>query len=161
MNKVKFLFIWVSALLSSYAHAGLVIDGPFVIWVNLSQQPSPVDHKIRSFLNSGKARCWPEEALIFMVSKPKAITPDLVNRALIKRETAAIRRLNVLMKRPYGEAHDGFDGIVAYHDKPSAIMYSLTTGHRKIEESKIDLALDPDDVEGSFCAVVPEISRGP
>jgi hypothetical protein len=161
VGKIKYLVLSLSVLCTPYAHAGTVEDGPYVVWVNLSRHPARIDEKIRSFVSSGKARCLPSTAVLFMRIKPKAITRNLVTGALVNKDKVSIKRLNAIMKRSYGEARDGFDGIVAYTDATPAVMYSLTTGRTKIEHSTINLKLDPQDIEGSFCAVVPEISRGP
>jgi hypothetical protein len=161
VNRLKFLLLSISFLWSALARAGTVENGPYVVWVNLSPQPTLIDKKIRSYVTSGKAPCWPLTALLFMRNKPPAITRDLVTRALVQKDKLSIKRLNAILKQSYGEARDGFDGIVAYSDTTPAVMYSLTAGRTKIEHTKINLNLDPNDVEGSFCAVVPEISRGP
>jgi hypothetical protein len=161
MRLVKILLVLACFLAQPGAKAGMVEDGPFVLWINLSANPVETDSKLRTFLNSGRARCWRETSLLFMRKRPASITQALVKRALVKRDPGAIQQLNKLLKQPFDKAYGGFDGIVAYSDTPKAIMLSLTTGRRRIEKSVIDLKLDPNDFEGSFCAVTPEISRGP
>jgi hypothetical protein len=158
MKSIK--LVLACALLSAQALASAgSVDGPYVVWINLSGTPDTADQRIRQFVNSGKAECWNSEAVLFMRDKPKTITPALVTRALIDNDKAAIKEVNKLLKRGHGEmATGGFDGVVAYTDQPKSAVYSLTTGERKVVHVSFAQA---KDLETSFCKVLPMITRAP
>jgi hypothetical protein len=134
------------------------VEGPYLVWVNLSKEPSEIDSRIRNYLNHGDDLCWSSEALIFMRSKPNEITVELVTSAIIKHKTNAIAELNKILKKPFGDANDGFDGIIIYTDKPTPKIYSLTTGRRRVKSESIK---GPEELEASLCVVMPEIIRKP
>jgi hypothetical protein len=158
MKSIKLLSACALLSVQTLASAGSV-DGPYVVWMNLSGSPDAADQRIRQFVNSGKAECWNSEAVLFMRDKPKTITPALVTRALIDSDKAAIKEVNKLLKRGHGEmATGGFDGVVVYTDQPKPAVYSLTTGERKVVQVSLAQA---KDLETSFCKVLPMITRAP
>ncbi len=153
------------ALTLLFSQAGAIagsVDGPYVVWVNLAKQPDAADKQIRRYVNSDDTLCWNSQAILFMRDKPIKITPALVTNAILKKDQKAIRQLSTILAQPHGnEAKGGFDGIVAYTDKPAPTIYSLRTGHRQIKRIKLDLQTEPRDLEFSFCSVLPPISRKP
>ncbi|MEQ6341570.1 MAG: hypothetical protein M3A44_07915 [Gammaproteobacteria bacterium] len=153
----KSLLIIAALFACLNAFAGSV-EGPYIVWVNLSKEPSEVDNKIRNYLNHGDDLCWNNDALIFMRSRPPEISKELINSAIIKHETKAIAKLNRILKKPFGEANDGFDGIIVYGDQPKPKMYSLTTGLRQVKSESIN---SKKELEISLCILMPEIIRKP
>lgn len=153
----KILFIGVALLVCVKAWAGTV-EGPYIVWMNLSKEPAEVDNKIRNYLNHGDDLCWNNDALIFMRSKPPEVSRELVTLSIIKQEPKAIAKLNRILKKPFGEASGGFDGIVVYSDQPEPKMYSLTTGHRQVKSESIN---SQKELELSLCILMPEIIRKP
>jgi hypothetical protein len=148
---------------SANALAGMV-DGPYVIWINLSAQPEGVDGKMRQMLDYKSSACWDRDRgpILFMRSKPAAINPALATRALLKREPAALGQLQALLKRRFGdEAPEGFDGIVVYADQPAPRMLGLTTGRARIGSATVDPAKGGPGLLASYCAVLPPITRRP
>ena len=161
MSLKHYVVALAGALAIPAAVAGSV-DGPYLVWMNLAQQPGPVDARIRNYVNSGKSECWNSQALLFMRSKPKAITPALVAKALLKQDRKAIAQLNQILGTGFGdEATAGFDGIVVYTDQPSPRLISLTTGKRKVDSMLVESLTKKDELELSFCVVRPDTVRQP
>lgn len=158
--KAVFLF---GALLFAHpdALAGSV-GGSRIVWFNLAKEPDVVNERITSLLESGRNLCWDSESIVYMRDKPKEFTRELVKRAILEHDNAAIIELNVLLKRPYDEARKGFDGIVVYDDVSAPRMSSLTTGRNKVKSYMIEsLGGSEEWLEYSFCHVVPPIVRRP
>lgn len=158
-NLVVSVSVCLALLASSHAAAGSV-EGPLVVWYNMSAKPEAVDKRVRDYLNSAQAEkdCWTWGALMFMRSKPAAINRELVDRAVLQKDRKAIAKLNGILKKPFGEADHGFDGIVVYSDEHGARYDRLTTGERRIETRGL---AKPEDAAKSLCAVLPPITRAP
>ena len=156
----KLPFLLAGLLLAPLPALAGMVQGHRVIWVNLASEPGRVDQHMRSYFEGGTSECLSAHTLVFMRSKPKGITRQLVRRALIQKEAAARVELNKLLQRPFPEAEDGFDGIVAYSDQPSRQMYGLTRGRKKIATASVQ-STDGEDLEISYCKVSPEIVRLP
>ena len=150
-----FLFAHTDAL------AGQV-GGSRIVWFNLAKDPSAVNERITSFLESGRDFCWDSESIVYMRDKPREFTRELVKRAIIEHDNAAIKEPNVLLKRPYDEARKGFDGIVVYDDVSAPRMSSLTTGRNKVKSYMIESLAEREEwLEYAFCRVSPPIVRRP
>lgn len=161
MKTRKLLLALAVWLMHAGAQAGSV-KGPYVVWMNLAKNPDVVDLRIRQIVNSGKADCWNSAAILFMGDKPKTITQALVTAEVLRGEKHAIKQLNKMLTQAHGnEATDGFDGIVVHTDQPKPAVFSLTTGLRRIEHISLNLAIEPRDLELSFCRILPPISRQP
>jgi len=93
-----------------------------------------------------------------MRAKPAAVTRELVHNAMIVKNKDAIASLNNLLKLPFDDATDGFDGIVVYADEPQPMLYSLTAGKKKIQH---DVVAKPVHIKGAFCNVIPAPVRKP
>lgn len=142
------------------AYAGSV-EGPHVVWMNLSDDPEPVEARMVAYLNSPGNRCKSEGEILFMRKKPKAITPALARQALIKRDPLALAQLQRILKQPFGDATGGFDGIVVYTDAPTTRMLALTTGSMKIARRPVKSLSTEGYLEEAFCEVRPGITRAP
>lgn len=94
---------------------------------------------------------------MFMRSKPSDITPDLVKKAILDKDKNPIRRLNSILKKPFGGANQSFDGIIVYSDNQTPTYYGLTTGKTHIES----VQPLPELLGQTICAVMPNIVRKP
>lgn len=154
----KFIIVFLIFLNCNTASAG-IINGVNVIWFNMSLQPSELDKKIFDYIESGKAHedCWEPGSILFMRSKPKSITSELIKAAIIDKNSRALKKLNDILYLPYGEAVDGFDGIIVYSEKTGGRYYSMTRGQKKISV----LEVNPRNVEIGICVVMPDLVRKP
>ncbi len=153
MKKIIFLFFGFQI----YAHAGSV-EGPHLIWFNLSKSPAIMDAILADLIKSDPPICWDDGLILFMHAKPAAVTRELVHSAIVVKNKDAIASLNNLMKLPFEDAKDGFDGIVVYADEPQPMLYSLTVGTKKIQH---DVVAKPVHIKGAFCNVIPATVRKP
>ena len=137
------------------------VEGPHLVWVNLTSSAyklNAVDSRLKNFLNNQDKFCWDDGLLVFMENIPKQVTHKLVTDAVIKGQGASIKKINEILRAPFGEAKGGFDGIVVYTDKPRPMLYSITVGRTKIISNSVDR---PEHLEGAFCNVIPPIVRKP
>lgn len=147
--------------LAAHAAAGAgSLEGPYVAWVNLANDPRPVDARVKDYIDSGRARddCWRNGSVLYMRRKPAGLTKELVRQAVVDKEPKAMRALNKLLRQPFDERLDGMDGVIVYDDAKGPNMYSLTTGGKKVKTYNLP---DPGQLEKGFCAVLPPISRTP
>ena len=161
IGKLRRLLAASCLLACTIAHAGSVEGGPHVIWINLSALPGPIDQRIKAYLDSDAMACASEGAITFMRKNPAAITPDLVERAMLKRDPLALKTLRRLITIPFGDAHNGFDGVVVYTDQPSPRMLALTHDVKQIDLRKIASPTAAGVLEAAFCAIRPPIARAP
>lgn len=157
MRSIAIFFF--SLFVCSSSSAGLV-GGPLIVWYNLSKNPQPIDGRIQKYLESGEAekQCWTWGATLYMNAKPPTITRDLVELALVKGDVNAIEKINKILKAPFDDADDGFDGIIAYSDANGPTYYRLTTGKKKIKTYKMT---NLRSLEDGICVVIPPIIRKP
>lgn len=153
----KTVFLILFMLAAKTVHAGMV-EGPHLIWINLAPSPESSNSILREFLSNDQKLCWDDGLLLFMSERPPAITNDLVYDAVIKKSRNSIDKLNSLLKMPFKEATDGFDGIVVYAEYKKPMLYSLTTGRKNIQ---MDNVARPLHIKGAFCNVIPPTVRKP
>lgn len=143
---------------TSLSHAGSV-EGPYVIWVNLSSEKIAVDSVVKSFLDRGDTTCWNSSAIMFMRSKPKALTEQLVRQALIENTPTAQRKIQKILATGFGDAENGFDGIIAYIDHPRRSLFSMSRSCSRVEH---DFEINSiNQIPGALCNVMPDIKRAP
>lgn len=148
----------ITLLFATTVHAGS-IEGPYVIWVNLSSEKTATDSIVKSFLDSGNTTCWNKSAIMFMRSKPNALTEQLVKRALIENNSSAQRKIQKILATGFGDAESGFDGIIAYTDQPKRSMFSMSRNSKKIARDRA--IKNTDQIPGALCNVMPDIQRAP
>ena len=151
------LHILLALFVASFDAWAGAVPGPYVIWVNLSMHPGPVDRTVENYLESDDDLCWNKGALMFMRSKPSGVTPALVRRAVLEKDVGALRKLSAILRRPFGEANQGFDGLIAYSELPEPTYYGLTTGRNRIQS----VQPLPDFLGRTICVVMPEVVRKP
>lgn len=132
-----------------------MVFGHHVIWFNMASNPEKVDQKIMRYLESGDATCWDSSSLMFMRKKPPEVTRDLLEAAIFAKDAKAVRRLNDVLRRPFQEAVDGFDGIIVYSDRNGQRFHSLTAGTSRFESV---YSLSTNMAE-TLCLVMPDIVR--
>lgn len=155
---IKIAFLTALIIMSSAASAAM---GPYVVWINLAQNPGTANLKIRAHISSEDGACWDKPtSLLFIRDKPQAISDELVVRALINRDEAAKDQLNSILKTPFGaDAIGGFDGIMLYTDKPSARLYSMGIDDRTVKVADIGKGAGKESLETRFCEVIPVAKR--
>lgn len=94
---------------------------------------------------------------MFMREKPPEITKELIRSAIYYRNKIDLKKLNKILRSPYGEAEDGYDGLIVYSDEKTPKYYSLTAGSKEIKIIEIEMK----DVEIGVCASLPTIIRKP
>ena len=156
----KRLGMFVIAMAMHAAAGAGSVEGPYVAWVNLSDNPKLIDTRIRDYVNSDKAEkdCWGHSGLLYMRRKPAGLTKEFVRQAVVDKDPKALRALNKLLKQPFDELDAGMDGVIVYDDANGPRLYSLTTGHKKVDAYKLP---DLSHLGKGFCAVLPPITRAP
>jgi hypothetical protein len=141
------------------APAGAVF-GPYVVWMNLAEgsAAAAVDSAMREVFADPRP-CWREGALFYVDTRPQAITPALVRRALLQRDAQAQHRLRAELNKPFGEV-SSFDGLVAYTDRPRPRLVSLAVGGR-LKSETLRSRSGEMAWAATFCNVLPPISRRP
>jgi len=142
--------------------AGVVIE-PNIVYANLSDsQSKTIDSALKSAINSAKPECWVKSAgLIYMKRRPPGITDELIRRALLQSSPSAKRSLSMALLSYRDDEVSGFDGVVAYADKPVPRFVSMTAKTLAITSQQIADVRNSKDVELAFCAVKPDVVRSP
>lgn len=157
-NTIYSAALFLTLHIISIAHAGSV-EGPYVIWVNLSGERATTDAIVKNFLDSGDTTCWNDSAIMFMRSKPKNLTEQTVKQALIENNPSAQKKIQKILTTKFGDAENGFDGIIAYTDHPTRSMFSMTRSSKKIER---DFEIkNTSQIPGALCNVMPDVKRAP
>jgi len=142
------------------AHAGDV-DGPFLIWMNFAQDES-ADKALHEYTHTptNADMCWHSSGRLLVSDFPPAITPALVQRAVLKRDKAAQSRLKALLRKGDDDRREGFDGVIVVPKSAKPMLMSFGTDGKVRSHSALDKTgkLDWDE---TFCDVQPPILRKP
>ena len=142
------------------ARAGMV-EGPYLIWFNLAGDAS-ADQALHDYTHAEPTvdGCWNSAALLLIGDYPPAITRDLVRRAALAHEPAAQRRLRTLLRTPFGEFRDGFDGVVVVPEgrKPTLVSFG---SDGKVRSHAAPAKAGRIDWPDAFCEVQPPVLRKP
>ncbi len=161
MMNFKTAIAALALLLAQSAATAGSVDGPYIVWVNLAANPGPVNQELAAYLKAGAA-CWHNGGALFGSNRPRAITAELVRKAVLERDKPAIRQLNKLLTQPSEViGGEGFDGIVVYSDQPKPTLYSMTVGVHKIRFAYIHPEKFPQYLGTKFCKIAPPITRSP
>jgi len=133
--------------------------GPYVIWVNLSNNYS-IDAMLDKRLQDNDDRIPPDSIFLFR-KRPTGITNDLVRKAVVKNDKAAIKKLDKLVRKPFEDFTKGFDGIIVYDEESGARLSSTTRGWNTFYREKLKLPEDPNSIWELFCTLIPEVTRKP
>ncbi len=158
-NNIKYVIIFFAGILINYSATAGFAGGPYTIWVNLSGN-NEMDRIIGEQFDE-RGRCTYPDAILFMRERPSKITNSLVNNALINQDRKSIKLLGSLMRKPFQDLDDGFDGVIAYTDSPSPRFVRLSTGDPITAEKIIKSTRSYDSIWSAFCILMPQISRKP
>lgn len=149
-----------AALLFALPACAGAVFGTHVLFVNLAADPQPFNKRINDYFKAGKT-CYDEDSLFYIRTRPRALTPALVRRAMLERDPAALARLQQIFLQPYDAAANGFDGLIVYTDQPAPQLLALTSGRKKIAREPVGPASDKDALGTALCEVTPPIARRP
>ncbi len=148
-----------AALLASQADAGSV-TGPYLIWMNFAEDAA-ADQALHDYTHAqiNADMCWSDGALLLISDYPPAITPELVRRAVLKREPAAQSRLRTLLRK--GDADlSGYDGVIVVPKGAKPMLMSFGADGKVRSHAAVSKAGQPAWAE-AFCDVQPPILRKP
>ncbi len=150
----------LSAITASPACAGMVF-GPYLIWFNLAGDAS-ADQALHDYTHAelDADTCWNSEALLLIGDYPKAITPDLVRRAVVQRQPAAQWRLRTLLRKGDDELRDGFDGVIVVPRSTTPMLMSFGADGKVRSRKAVDKTGAPAWAD-AFCDVQPPVLRKP
>ena len=147
-------------MLHTSALAGMVI-GHYVLWINLAKDPAPIDKRLVNYLPKSNEACWTDYSALYGRTRPASTTNALVMRAMLEKNSASIGELSKILKRPFADATDGFDGIIVYVEKPTPRMYGMTAGRRKIITELVEEPGNEEYFGIAFCNMLPDQVRKP
>ena len=150
----------VLALVAVPAQAGKVF-GPYLIWMNLAADAS-ADHALHDYTHADTTAdmCWTEEARLLTGGYPAEITPELVQRAVVRRQPAAQARLRALLRKGDDVRHDGYDGVIVVPKGARPMLMSFGADGKLRSRKIVDKAAGAGWAE-AFCEVQPPILRKP
>jgi hypothetical protein len=156
------LLIFSSLFLSVQSFAGDA-GGPNIVWANLAKKDAlKIDKNITAIVRADNPMCWDaSESHIYMKKRPAGLSNDLVREALVKNNSAAIKKISNILRNYRDEYTVGLDGIIAYVSDEPLRMIGLTTGDTKQDIDLIDPKNDLNALEASFCMVMPKTVRKP
>ena len=147
------------AFLAPSARAGMVF-GPYLIWMNFAGDAS-ADQALHDYTHAelDADMCWTSQALLLIGGYPPAITPELVRRAVVRREPAAQSRLRALLRK--GDAdRPGYDGVIVVPRGAKPMLMSFGADGKVRSHAAVDRAGRPAWAE-AFCDVQPPVLRKP
>ena len=148
-----------AALLAGQADAGSV-TGPYLIWMNFAEDAA-ADQALHDYTHAqiNADMCWSDGALLLIGDYPPAITPELVRRAVLKREPAAQSRLRTLLRK--GDADlPGYDGVIVVPKGAKPMLMSFGADGKVRSHPAMGKSGQADWPE-AFCDVQPPILRKP
>ena len=148
-----------AALLTSRADAGSV-TGPYLIWMNFAADAT-ADQALHDYTNAPITMdmCWSDGALLLISDYPPAITRELVQRAVLKREPAAQSRLRALLRK--GDADlSGYDGVIVVPRSAKPMLMSFGADGKLRSRAAVSKTGQPAWAE-AFCDVQPPVLRKP
>ncbi len=145
---------------SAPAQAGQV-DGPFLIWMNFANDAS-ADHALHDYTHAeaNADMCWRDEARLFTGGYPAAITPALVERAVVRHDAAAQARLKALLRKGDDVRTDGYDGVIVVPKGDKPMLVSFGADGKLRAHSALNKVGQRDWPE-AFCDVQPPVLRKP
>jgi len=133
--------------------------GPYVVWVNLSSN-TVIEKEIKKRMKESDDLDF-ENGIFLFIERPTGITNELVYKAVIMNDKAAIKRLDMIIRRPFENFDKGFDGIIVYDEENGPRLSSTTRGWKSFYREKLQSPKDLNSVWVLFCKLVPEITRKP
>jgi len=148
------------ALLAAPASAGMVF-GPYLIWMNFAGDAS-ADQALHDYTHAepDADMCWNAQSLLLIGDYPAAITPELVRRAVLKRDPAAQSRLRALLRKGDATRRDGYDGVIVVPRSDTPMLMSFGADGKVRSHKASTKAGEPGWAE-AFCEVQPPVLRKP
>ena len=137
-----------------------MVFGPYLIWMNFAEDAS-ADQALHDYTHAeiNADMCWNSNALLLIGDYPPAITPELVRRAVVRREPAAQSRLRALLRK--GDADlSGYDGVIVVPRGATPKLMSFGADGKVRSHSAVDKAGRRAWVD-AFCDVQPPVLRKP
>ncbi|WP_431479163.1 hypothetical protein [Massilia eburnea] len=148
----------VSALATSFAaiaNAGAP-GGPYVIWVNLSENAS-IGKAIGSRIDS-KSDC--DYAGLIVVPLPDQISKDLVKSAILDKNKKSLKILKAQLKKPYSSLiSEGFDGLIAYDETNVPRISAASLVWPNVIGENLGRNSSEKDQWELFCSFIPPVGR--
>ncbi|MEP6503699.1 MAG: hypothetical protein ABJD97_10230 [Betaproteobacteria bacterium] len=146
-------------LLSASALSGSV-SGPYVLWMNFADNVS-ADEALHAYTHAEASAdsCWNDSGLLLYREFAPAITPRLVQRAVLLREPAAQARLRALLRKG-DPGLGGYDGVIVIPKSPKPTIVSFSAAGKIKSRPAIDRSGQAIWAD-AFCEVLPPISRKP
>jgi hypothetical protein len=150
------------ALLSLKAYSGQ-ISYPNLVFVSLDQKNGAEFTRLfKEIVNAPNPKCWNgTSALIYVSTRPKNLTDDLVRKAVIKHDPKAIKLIGSILLSYKDDEVRGFDGLVALVDDSGPRLISITAGRTRVRSFALFNTDNVHDIEDAFCAVIPPVVRKP
>jgi hypothetical protein len=149
------LLSFFAFLFISNARAGAA-GGPYVIWVNLSENAQieqTIASRIESYSNCRRPR-------LVITPLPDWISKNLVKDAIIKKNKNSLRSLRALLKKPYSDLiSDGFDGLIAYDETGAPRFSAISLVWPKIISENLPPNSSEKEQWELFCTFIPPVGR--
>ena len=157
-------------LCSFVANAGSV-DDRLVLWVNLDITDPTTDPIIFKAVKTG-CHNINEELIMYVRKRPPELTNELVSKAFINDDLAALRKLERALVAfrdenlpgPKGDQIKGLDGMLVYTSMPYPKLLTLTTPRyrdKHIFSVKVKTPFDAAGFQEQFCSMLPKLTRKP
>jgi hypothetical protein len=136
------------------------VTGPYLIWMNFAKDAA-ADQALHDYTHAeiDVDMCWSNGALLLISDYPPTITPELVRRAVLKRDPAARSRLRALLRK--GDADlSGYDGVIVVPKSAKPMLMSFGADGKVRSHAAVGKAGRPAWAE-AFCDVQPPVLRKP
>jgi len=155
LSPSRLLVVLFSLLLIASAQAGAP-GGPYVIWVNLSENAG-VEKAIGSRIDV-YSDC--DHPALVVVPLPDEISQDLVKSAIVEKNRQSLTILKTKLKKPYSSLiSDGFDGLIAYDETSAPRFSAAALAWPKIISEKLAHNASAKDQWELFCSLIPPVGR--
>lgn len=135
--------------------------GPYVIWVNLSNNTAIeklLKKKIDKEMNDPRI---PSTSVFLFTLRPPRITNKLVRKAVLNKDKKAIKLLQKRIQLPFEDFDKGFDGIIVYDEVSAPRFSNVVRGTCAVTSEVISKPTDSDIVWDTFLMLIPDVTRKP
>lgn len=160
MKKInQLLFCALTFSLPSIAIGGSV-DGPLVILVDLSKNKE-LKAIFESQQHTKTMGCMEPRTELFFERRPSGMNDGLLIDGVVKKNKAAMRKLNKLLRMPDDNVDNGYDGIVVYTKNPKPKFITFVSGVSDTLETIIPNSASNASIISLLCEALPPITRKP
>lgn len=158
-NLIQIIFTILTISLPLLAMSGSV-PGPLVIIVDLSKEKD-LTRLIENPSNSKALECRRPDVQLFINRRPAGLTDKLVISGTIRKNKAAIYKLNKVLHMADDDIDKGYDGIVIYSKNPKPKFITFVSGYSATLETPVLHQGDDAEFIKTLCMVLPPITRKP